>query len=201
MSDSRRSSRSEAIVFAACSLADRNGLEAVTVRATAHEAGVGIGTLRHYFPTQRALFDAIVERRVDAAIDDSTVLDSSATIDARVAAMVGQFLPAELDQPGALGLWFASYSAAVGPAPSVASQQLLTAAARRSHQHMRRWLQHFADEGILAQAAVDDAAATAIGLTVGLTLEALTPGSPMTISHGRTLLAQHLSSLFGEGVT
>lgn len=200
MPDSRRSGRRDAILLAASSLADRDGLEAVTVRAAAHEAGVGIGTLRHYFPTQRDLFDAIVERRVDAVIDDSIVLDSAAPIDARIADMVGQFLPAELDQPGALGLWFAYYSTALGPTPSVASQQLLTAAARRSHQHMRRWLRHFANEGPVADDMIDDATETAIALTVGLTLEALTPGSPMTIERGKILLAQHFSELLAKAV-
>ena len=194
------SARRESIIVAACSIADAEGLEAVTVRATAHRAGVGIGTLRHYFPTQKDLFDAIVERRVDAVIDDSTVLDSSATIDARVHSIVHQFLPVDLDDVGALGLWFASYSTALGPTPSIAGQQLLTAAARRSHQHRRRWLHYCAHVGFIDPDAIDDAAGTAIALTVGLTLEALTPGSPMTIERGRRLLTQHFAGLFAEAV-
>ncbi|MDZ7917341.1 MAG: TetR/AcrR family transcriptional regulator [Rhodococcus sp. (in: high G+C Gram-positive bacteria)] len=200
MPDSKRHVRQRAILDAACVIADTEGLDAVTVRATAQRAGVGIGTLRHYFPTQRDLFDAIVERRVDAVIDDSVVLDSSAALDTRISGIVHQFLPTELDDVGALGLWFASYSTALGPTPSVASQQLLTAAARRSHQHMRRWLQHFADDGLVAHDAIEDAAGTAIALTVGLALEALTPGSPMTIERGRTLLTQHFTDLMTKAM-
>jgi AcrR family transcriptional regulator len=195
MHDRKHSTRREKILTSACHIADHEGLESVTVRAVADKADVAIGTLRHYFPTQKDLFDAIVERRVDAIIDDSVVLDPSATLDARIASMVGQYLPAELDDATSLRLWFTSYSTALGPAPSTAALQLLTAAARRSHEHMRRWFRHFADEGLLEAETVEDAVGIAIALTVGVTLEALTPGSPMTVPHGRTLLTRHFMAL------
>ncbi|WP_338888609.1 TetR/AcrR family transcriptional regulator [Rhodococcus sovatensis] len=84
MAGKDRAGRRESILAAASSIADSDGLDAVTVRATADKAGVGVGTLRHYFPTQKELFDAIVARRVDTIIDDSVVLDTSASLDARI---------------------------------------------------------------------------------------------------------------------
>lgn len=188
--------RRESILEAAASIADSVGLDAVTVRATAIKAGVGIGTLRHYFPTQKDLFDAIVVRRVDTVIDDSVVLDESAPMSDRIASMIEQFIPPELDDPASLSLWFSSYSSALGPKPNISSQRLLAAAAARSHEHMRRWLRHFAAEGFVTSEDVDDVANIIIALIVGITLESLTPGTPTTIDGGRTLLTKYISTVF-----
>lgn len=197
MAGKDRAGRRESILAAASSIADTEGLDAVTVRATAVKACVGVGTLRHYFPTQKELFDAIVARRVDTIIDDSVVLDTSAPLDARISSMVTQFLPDDLDDDAALRLWFTSYSSALGPNPAESNQRLLAAAAARSHEHMRRWLRHFVDERLLDADSVDDAANTAIALTVGIAMEALTPGSPTTVPDGRRLLARHFAAMFG----
>ena len=197
MAGKDRAGRRESILAAALSIADTEGLDAVTVRATAVKACVGVGTLRHYFPTQKELFDAIVARRVDTIIDDSVVLDTSAPLDARISSMVTQFLPDDLDDDAALRLWFTSYSSALGPNPAESNQRLLAAAAARSHEHMRRWLRHFVDESLLGADSVDDAANTAIALTVGIAMEALTPGSPTTVPEGRRLLARHFAAMFG----
>jgi AcrR family transcriptional regulator len=198
MAGKDRGGRRESILAAASSIADTDGLDAVTVRATADRAGVGVGTLRHYFPTQKELFDAIVARRVDTVIDDSVVLDTSATLDARISSMITQFLPDDLDDVAALRLWFTSYSSALGPNPAESNQRLLAAAAARSHEHMRRWLRHFVDESLLDADSVDDAANTAIALTVGIAMEALTPGSPTTVPEGRRLLARHFAGVLGS---
>lgn len=195
MSTDPKIDRRESIVEAAVSLADSVGLDAVTVRATAIKAGVGIGTLRHHFPTQKDLFDAIVVRRVDAVIDDSVVLDESAAMSDRIASMIEQFIPPELDKPASLNLWFGTYSSALGPKPNIGSQRLLAAAAARSHEHMRRWLRHFAAEGFVRPKDVDDVANTIIALIVGITLESLTPGTPTTIGGGRTLLTKYISTV------
>lgn len=196
MSTKPKMDRRESILEAAASIADSVGLDAVTVRATAVKAGVGIGTLRHHFPTQKDLFDAIVVRRVDTVIDDSVVLDESAAMADRVASMIEQFIPAELDKPASLNLWFSTYSSALGPKPNTGSQRLLAAAAARSHEHMRRWLRHFAAEGFVNPRDVDDVANTIIALIVGITLESLTPGTPTTIQGGRTMLTKYVSTIF-----
>ncbi len=191
----------ESILEAAASIADLQGLEAVTVRATADKAGVGIGTLRHHFPTQKALFDAIVVRRVDTLIDDSVVLDGSAALEDRIRSMIEQFIPSELDNAGSLTLWFSVYSSALGPNHDTGNRQLLAAAGARSHEHMRRWLTHFAAEGTIDPTTIDDTANTIIALTVGITLESLTPATPMSIRSGRLLLAKYLSTLFEGGTS
>ncbi|WP_338888608.1 TetR family transcriptional regulator C-terminal domain-containing protein [Rhodococcus sovatensis] len=112
--------------------------------------------------------------------------------------MVAQFLPADLDEYAALRLWFTAYSSALGPSPAESNQRLLAAAATRSHEHMRRWLTHFVEEDLLDADSVDDVANTAIALTVGIAMEALTPGSPATVPDGRRLLARHFAGVLGS---
>lgn len=192
MSQNPAKSKRESILDAAVSIADSEGLDAVTVRATAGRAGVGIGTLRHYFPSQKDLFDAIVVRRVDTVIDDSIVLDTDAPLEDRVKSMIEQFLPSELDDAASLSRWFSVYASALGPNHDTGNQRLLAAAAARSHEHMRRWLGHFASEGFLDPKAIDDTANIIIALVVGITLESLTPGTPTTVCGGRTLVANYV---------
>lgn len=198
MDTASEANRRESILEAATRIADSKGLEAVTVRATAAKAGVGIGTLRHYFPSQKDLFDAIVERRVDNIIDDSVVLDPSALLGDRISSMVQQFLPSELDDPTALSLWFSVYSSALGPNRDTGNERLLAAAAARSHEHMRRWLRQFAAEGFIEPHEVDDTSNTVIALIVGITLESLTPGTEITVPAGRRLLTKFATTLFQE---
>ncbi len=51
----------EAIRSAAIAILQREGSDALTVRRVAKEAGVGMGTLRYYFPTSAELLEACLD--------------------------------------------------------------------------------------------------------------------------------------------
>src|SRR5699024_10244694 len=82
-----------AILSAAKQVAAENGMGAVTVRAVSAAAGVGMGTLRHHFRSQRELFAALVAEVVDDRIDDAVALESPGTGPDRLQRAVGQLLP------------------------------------------------------------------------------------------------------------
>ena len=70
------------ILDAAAAILQTPGEDArLTVRGVAARAGVGIGTLRHHFPTQRVLRDAVLEHVYAAAMPDDRIRD--ATVPAR----------------------------------------------------------------------------------------------------------------------
>lgn len=51
-----------------------HGYEVLTMRQIAEELGVSTGTLYHYFPTKEALFQQLVEDRIQQAINEVTAV-------------------------------------------------------------------------------------------------------------------------------
>lgn len=164
-------------------------MRAVTVRAVSEAAGVGMGTLRHHFASQRDLFAELVADVVDDRLDDANVFDTSRSGPQRLQQALGQFLPAEYADTSTLSGWFDVYATAFAQPPSEHSRQLLDAAARRSHRHVRAWLVQLASEGWVDAAAIDETANLLIALSSGLLLETLTPASPVTFDTARSTLS------------
>src|SRR5699024_3225475 len=83
------------IIAAAVRLAERSdpGQANLSVRAVAAEAGVDASTLRHYFPTQSGLHEAVALRSIDTVISDSSITDSSIDPGQRLVQCRAQFLP------------------------------------------------------------------------------------------------------------
>ncbi|MEJ6549633.1 prolyl oligopeptidase family serine peptidase [Corynebacterium sp. USCH3] len=185
----------ERILEAARHISSERGMRAVTVRAVSDEAGVGMGTLRHYFKSQRELFATLVGEFVDDRVDDSVMDDTSLSGPDRLSQAVGQFLPADYADKSLLSAWFDVYATAFAQPPSEHSRQLLEAAARRSHAHARAWLTRLASEGWLDATRIDDAANMLLALSSGLLLETLTPGSPITFENAKNTLSLAVKSV------
>ncbi|NNU27143.1 TetR/AcrR family transcriptional regulator [Isoptericola sediminis] len=179
--------RRTAILNAARELASRDGVGAVTVRAVSAAAGIGVGTLRHYFPSQRELVDAVVADMVDGMLDESVILDRDVAPADRLAHALLQFLPASSADRGQLDAWFAFYVSALATQPSAHARRVLEASVVTSHEHLRRWLEVLTEEGALEVSSVADTSSALIALVNGLTLEALTPGSPVTVEDARRI--------------
>src|SRR5699024_12826505 len=90
-----RLSKREDIIAAAIRLAEESqpGEANLSVRAVAKEAGVGPSTLRHYFPTQADLHEAVALRSIDTVINDFSIADSSRAPADRLYDCCDQFLP------------------------------------------------------------------------------------------------------------
>lgn len=185
------------ILAAARALALREGVSALTVRAVSAEAGIGVGTLRHYFPSQRELVGAVVAQLVTEELDESVVLDRAVPPGDRLVHGVLQFLPDSLDEPGGLDRWFAFYAAAVSSSSPEHTRLVLSGAVTAAHERMGRWLGILADDGLLDPGDVEDASAGLIALLNGLMLEALTPGSPVTTADARRIAERAARALTG----
>lgn len=199
MSPDNRNRKAD-IVAVARAMASTDGMSALTVRAVSAAAGIGVGTLRHHFPTQRALVDAVVADMVGGLLDESVVLDRTRPPGDRLAHAVLQFLPASLTERGQRDAWFAFYVSSLS-APSGQARAVLEASVATSHEHMRRWLGALAADGAIAAKSVDDTSTALIALVNGLTLEALTPGSPVTVEDARRIAESAARAAVTEVVT
>lgn len=67
----------ERIVAAATVLCTEDPTTRPSVRVVAARAGVGASTLRYYFPTQRALFDAVLQTSFEQQYPDERIHDTT----------------------------------------------------------------------------------------------------------------------------
>ena len=152
-------------------LASRDGLEAVTVRGVANEAGCSTGALVHYFDDKEELllfaFRTVAERvmrRVAAAEEGTTDPLELAR------AMLLEGLPLDRDRQAEVRVWFAFLGLAL-TRPALARDQRLTYRAWRN-----RVAEHLAaakEQGLVrADADPDTQAAALVGLVDGLAVQA-----------------------------
>src|SRR5699024_10081250 len=144
-------SKREDIIAAAIRLAERSepGQANLSVRAVAAEAGVGASTLRHYFPTQSELHEAVALRSIDTVISDLSITDSSIDPGQRLFQCCAQFLPTHERRELQLELWFSMHLHALGPEKAAVSRRPLEHGHRVTYDCLHRWLNTLAAEGHL----------------------------------------------------
>lgn len=179
------------ILEAAARIAEEAGIAAITVRAVAARAECGLGTLRHHFPTQQVLIDAVLPRLLDQQLHDDGI-DDDRPREARLARLMTQFLPPD-DDDTLLATWFELSASALSANADPGTTRMLEVMAARAHERVRRWLRHLAPERADDVDWVEDTADSLVGLCSGLCLEALTPGSPVTLTRARYLLERACS--------
>ncbi|GAB3622458.1 TetR family transcriptional regulator C-terminal domain-containing protein [Mariniluteicoccus endophyticus] len=109
--------RRREIIDAVFRLVVRDGMAAASLRHIADEAGLNIGSVRHYFPDVDALFEAAaremadrVERRIRAelaALDGALTSDDSAAALAATMHLFEQFLPLDEERRSETIVWLA----------------------------------------------------------------------------------------------
>ncbi|QBI18465.1 TetR/AcrR family transcriptional regulator [Egibacter rhizosphaerae] len=167
------------ILRAAREIAMRGGLAAISVRSVAAEAGIGASTLRHYFPTQRELHDAVAAALMDEQLDDLRIADAGLDPAARLTECLAQFLPQSDERIHDLDRWLALHHAVrkgeADPAP-------LAAMSARAAERIDAWLETLAEEGVLRDAPRQRHLATVLAVVDGVCLGLLTGTSLATVA-------------------
>lgn len=198
--------RRREIVDAVCRIIASDGLERASLREVADEAGLAVGSVRHYFSSSEELlsfsFAAVVDRivaRLDSAYADLAATPAgSAEHHAAVLTLLGEFLP--LDEERALDAcaWLAFKNAA-------RIRPFLAAEADRSHRTVAAVVGQLitrlvADDGGDRQRLVTEAERLLATLD-GLTMHALLQPGWMTQEMCREVLESHLAGLGRTAVT
>ncbi|GAA1915491.1 hypothetical protein GCM10009775_04970 [Microbacterium aoyamense] len=119
------------------------------MRNVAARAGVGASTLRHYFPTQRALFDAALTQVYVEAMPDERISDT--TVPARdrlVQCLIGLLEPFS-NETQARRTWQALYETFIAPEATDAARQGYLVIARQAEHRIESWLSILEAEGAL----------------------------------------------------
>jgi AcrR family transcriptional regulator len=134
---------SDRIVDAAITVIARDGLDALSIRRVATQAGVAIGTVQHHHPTRADLVVAALERTADRQLVRATRTPRQSTMVATLVDRLAMLLPHDDASREEAIVWVA-LAAAAGRDPLV-----------RAHQH------HIVTRTIADIAAVLDRAAQA----------------------------------------
>lgn len=190
------SDRPEEILAAAAQIVSEHDWEAVSVRAVAARAGIGASTLRHYFPTQRDLYDALVGRLLRSRLDDLRIRDTSVPARTRLTECVGQFLPADDGGRTEIEALVATYATAVGPTATEQGARLLEVMGQQARAQTEGWIVALLDEGAMS-VRIEPSRLTTILLSLvdGLCLEMVTPGTQLSPAGAHSLLAEVVDQL------
>ena len=190
--------RRERILSAAAALLAKAGMERLSVRSVADAAGIGMGTLRHYFPNQKSLHDALILRLVDDETNDFRIHDTQVPPRERLEACVLQFLPAADESAHLLDVWFGMYRVGLDPQGAPFARQFLEVSTTRSRERLREWLGVLAAEGHLDRSAIDRLVLHLSALISGACLEMVTPGAEMTLTDAQSVLRNAVRMIVKE---
>lgn len=155
-------------------------MERLSVRAVAGAAGIGIGTLRHYFPNQKSLHQALIVKLVDSETEDFEIRDHRLSAAERLERCVLQFVPTSEESAHLLDVWFGMYRIGLDPAGAPFAREFLEISTARSRERIRQWLDVIATEGRLDPSEIRARTLELSALVAGVCLEMVTPGSEMT---------------------
>ncbi|ANY06154.1 TetR/AcrR family transcriptional regulator [Pseudonocardia sp. HH130630-07] len=142
--------RRQEIVDAARVILAEDPDSTLAVRTVAARVGIGPSTLRHYFPTQRALHEALVIADLDIALSDLRIHDRSVPAETRLRECLAQILPPRrpLDEVRSQR-WLQRVNTVFGPGGSAEVRRAWTAFDTTILDAVAGWLGVLAAEGVV----------------------------------------------------
>jgi AcrR family transcriptional regulator len=171
----------------------RDGLEGASVRAVAAEAGLSMGSLRHYFPSQSELHVFAMQQVTDRIRARVEALPATRDPRRRAIGVLDEMLPLDADRRAESEVWLAfTARAMVDPA----LRALRDAGWDLLREVCVNLVRRFADAGVLApHLDVDTEAARLHALVDGLLVHGVLRPARADPSTLRQVLARHLDGL------
>lgn len=173
----------------------RDGSERLSVRAIAARAGVGASTLRHYFPTQRALVDAVLTRVITDSMPDDRIRDTSLPARERLRDSVWGLI--ELDGVDSRTQWQSLYAAFLAPEATDAARAVYHVLVERTQQQVEGWLALLEAEGALPPGDNPQRAHLLLAVIDGLSLERALSGTESRLAREAATLTLAVDAVFG----
>ncbi|GAB3260790.1 hypothetical protein GCM10027425_23900 [Alteromonas gracilis] len=197
MAPSSPSTREKILIAAATMLAE-DPTARLSVRAVAARADVSVGSLRHFFPTQRQLLDTVVAGMQALDVPGDPMDDASSSPSDRltrclesVLAEVGAGQEAR-DYIGSL------HRAYVDSPPDPEAEHAFRALERLAVNRVVGWLTTLHQEGVRVTGDVEQQARFLLSVVNGLALERALPGAPARIDSERTTLRLAVSAVIDD---
>ena len=138
------------ILWAAATMLGEGEGAVMSVRAVAARAEVSTGSLRHHFPTQRALMDAVLPMVYDLVYSHESIRDSTIPARDRLVAALQQILAPQIADTHPREDWLQAVDRYMRSEPTEAVRQEYLAVERELHRRVEFCLTVLRDEGALA---------------------------------------------------
>lgn len=163
------------VLIAACEMIGEDPASTLSVRAVASRAGVSMGSLRHHFPTQRALRDAVLATIYDVVTPhDDVIHDVSIPPRDRLVQCMRQILAADVGEP-ARQAWVKFVEAFLVPEPTDALRSSYSAMINEGQRRVEHWISVLAEEGVVIDGDVTQQAIYLNTILNGLSLDRALP--------------------------
>ncbi|GMA28867.1 TetR/AcrR family transcriptional regulator [Arenivirga flava] len=146
MSNERRSQ----IITAARELLAINPRDTLAVRSVAERAGIGKSTLRHYFPTQQELREAVLASSFGSSLSDLRIADRSVPAGERLRECLEQLIPPMHAEAGTVDGWLDVLTATFGSTGSGEARLAWASHVLHARTRVTSWLTTLAEEGAVA---------------------------------------------------
>lgn len=183
------------IIIAACELIEEDPASTLSVRTVAARAGVSMGSLRHHFPTQRALRDAVLETIYDVVTPDSEIIhDTSVPARDRLVQCLRQVLSVEVGERSRQ-VWIKFFDAFVVPEPTDEIRTAYVAMTSEGERRVEHWLTLLANEGALPRADTTAYARLLNTVLTGLSMERALPSDHSILQRETEILYTAVDSI------
>lgn len=184
------------ILVAAATMFGEDPATRLSVRAVAARAGVSTGSLRHHFPTQQDLQDAVLAGLYGFVAPDDPFLDT--TVPARERLLRGLQHILALGGVGkkARESLARTYEAFVATDPTEEAHEAYLAVEQAMRHRVEHWLATLVEEGALAAGDVTERARFLLTVVNGLALERALPASESALSAESTTLSTAVDAVF-----
>ncbi len=169
------------ILIAAATMLGENPTARLSVRAVAARAQVSTGSLRHFFPTQRALIDTVIAGIYDVDIPDDPIHDQTSTPTERLIACLRLILAQVGTGDRARQHWGAMYEAYVASTPSDDEAATYLALERMGRHRIERWLTALIEEGAIPAGAIEQQARFLATVLNGLMTQRALPADAVQV--------------------
>lgn len=164
------------ILIAAATMLGEDPTARLSVRAVAARAGTSTGSLRHFFPTQRALVEAVVAGLYDVEVPGDPILDAGRAPTERLVDCLRQLLSQIGTGERARTYWRGLYESYIGPEPMGDDVATYASLERLGLHRIERWLTALAEEGALPVDDVERRARFLATVLDGLAVQRALPG-------------------------
>ena len=167
------------------------------MRAVAQRAGVGASTLRHYFPTQRALLDTVLTSIYDEAIPDERIRDASLPARDRLIECMWHTLEPIGAGEQSRETWATIFNTFIGPQATDENRLGFIVLARQAYRRVESWLAILDAEGALPPGDNTRRAQFLLTVSDGLSIARALPSDVSRLEYETMMIAAAVDTVLG----
>jgi AcrR family transcriptional regulator len=186
------------IIAAALAIRRKDRHASLSVRSVAAEAGVSVGTLRHFFPTQRDLRNAVFSELYANVYPDGDLYDRSVPAKDRLMARLQQRLATAGTLEQTIQIWNETYSRYFSLESTEAERTEFAEQGRHTIERISHWLNVLIEEGAMPDGNVEQRARFLLTVSTGILIDRVLPWEDPGLERETAILALAVEAVFGS---